>query len=343
MPGELLLCGRPCATAALPPGRQWADTGGLRRFDAAFSADLLASMGVRLALCLDDDADANVDDDAATRAAFLARGIRVVTLASLCAGSASSCASAADPWLRGLAAFSALAASAGGGAAVLLCGDRAGDRGRACALAAAWITARHDLFPSPEVAIAWAGLAVGGAAAPSPIDLAALRAHWARRWAGSLGLGRPSSAPTDPIPGQGAGGSARARVVRRSSSTGMLERVGTLAPPCGTARTGPPCSESLPRAASAGSDCCSPPYRCAAGRPPPLAPAGVACAALAWPGGRAALSGAGRARAQAGGCPAPGAGVWGAVGVRVAAVAALVVLAVALAVCLASATASAAV
>ena len=132
VPGELLVCSRP--KASIPFGHQWADTGGVRSFGAAYLAGLLSAMGVRLALCLDPAAAAQADceGDAATVArAFLARGIRIVTLAGLCAGGAGepSAGEPWEPWLHGLAAFSALAAASGCGAAVLLCGNAPADRG----------------------------------------------------------------------------------------------------------------------------------------------------------------------------------------------------------------------
>lgn len=153
-------------------------------------------MAVRLVLRLDDhDRHLNSQHDAA----FLSRGIRVISLADLvsqhagCDQAHDNTSPATPPGQesesslspQALAALAALAGRADGPLA-LVCPRAPAARSRACALAAAWITARHPLFPSPEAAAAWAGLAAGGVPPPGPEDMAALRGAWGRRWAGSL-------------------------------------------------------------------------------------------------------------------------------------------------------------
>ena len=76
--------------------------------------------------------------------------------------------------------FSAETSPAGGATAILCCPTQ---RGRAVALAAAWITSQYRLFPSVEAAVAWAAVAGGGAPLPgaNSAELAALRSVWAPR------------------------------------------------------------------------------------------------------------------------------------------------------------------
>ncbi len=64
-----------------------------------------------------------------------------------------------------------------GGTVAIQC-EREGLLPQACTLAAAWMS-DLDLFPSPEVAAAWIAIA---RAAAAPVDMPALRRHWARRW-----------------------------------------------------------------------------------------------------------------------------------------------------------------
>ena len=240
VPGALLLCDAP--HASVWSGQQWMDDGPRRRFSAEFYACLLSEMGVRLALRFDDESDNDVATSNA--ATFAAHGIRVITLADLSPGAAEGNGSAQGCAKAGLgpqafAAFAALAGEAGGPAA-LLCRDSAAERGRACVLAAAWITARHGLFPSPDAAAAWACLASGGMAAPPEDDMAALRAAWACRWA---------TMPTTPTPPRSPGAlrrSPRLQPAQRASLDGAVSRWRTDA-----ARAGPGFSQSVPDLRSA--------------------------------------------------------------------------------------------
>ena len=83
--------------------------------------------------------------------------------------------------------FVELVRTAGGAVAIHCAPERLP---QACTLAAAWMSTL-DLFPSPEAAAAWIAIA---RAAPAPVDLAALRRHWSRRW-----LANSHSAPTQTI------------------------------------------------------------------------------------------------------------------------------------------------
>ena len=198
MPGQLYICD--ALSHHVPPGRHWTDVGGRRHFAAAFYADLLRDLGISLAIISDEDRAAAPD----AVAAFLSRGIRLISLSDLLAQAAAEPeqpsrgvrddGSGTVSKLRELAAFAFLSGRAKGPVA-LLCPPTPAARSRACALAAAWIAARHRLFPSSEAAAAWAGLAAGGAPMPLAEDLAALRGVCGRRWAGSPQGQRPGAVP----------------------------------------------------------------------------------------------------------------------------------------------------
>jgi hypothetical protein len=195
VPGELLLCDSFDSTLPATPGRQWRDHDGRRSFSADFYADLLRDLGVRLVVILPsapglargitdalDDSNHLSSTEAHLRipnvGAFARRGIRV--LYAKTPGPGDGPARAAE-WAAGaedLAADAATAAAAAGGATALLCAPPA--LGHAATVAAAWVAARHRLFPSLDTAAAWVGLAAGPAAAAA-MDMAGLRAEWARR------------------------------------------------------------------------------------------------------------------------------------------------------------------
>ena len=215
-----------------------------RRFGAPFYADLLLSLGIRLVILLDpalaDGSIATEPADASSpaappatpaqapaaalaieEAAFTRIGLRVARLP-------------AGPFLAALAAIDS--AAAGGGGAALVCSPD--DRGRAATLAAAWVAARHGLFPSPEAAAAWVGLTAGPAAA-AELDLAALRAEWAIRWTDPPPP--PDRRPSRPGGRHGASASEspapRPRAVGSRSGGGSLPDL-RLTLPAGRADTG---------------------------------------------------------------------------------------------------------
>ena len=156
-------------------------------------------------------------------AVFERRGMRVlqVRAAARRSGDGPAAAAEAGPtdFAAQAAAAAAAAAEAAGGVAALLCS--AADVGRAATLAASWVAARHGLFPSAEAAAAWVGLAAGPAAAAA-MDVAALRAEWARRW------GPPCPPPSPSSSAAAAGGAASPAQRRRwrdgSASPGSLAR-----------------------------------------------------------------------------------------------------------------------
>ena len=249
IPGELLLCDQLCRETDLPPGCQWHDHGGRRSFGAEFYADLLCEMGVRAAVLVQPMAS-NIHADVApdlgaelVADAFARRGIRVLRAPATDAGAASLDLSAQA------------AAAAAGGATALLCA--APDLGRAATLAAAWVAARHSLFPSPEAAAAWVGLAAGPAAAAG-MDVAGLRAEWARRW-GAPSSASPAAAPVFGGRQSAPGGCGRrspltapasAAAARRRASIGCAEAAAAI--PCGPAcRDGGRCAEEANPAARA--------------------------------------------------------------------------------------------
>ena len=149
VPGKILCFPTPADLG----DRLWADEeaarGGLaRRFSAAFLADLLADLGVDVAVCL--------HDSAYDRAAFLAQGIEVEDLAADPAG---------PHMLRAMDRFLAVAAAAPG--LVALHSGAADGPGRLGALVLSYLTGRLG-FDS-DGAVAWIAMAHPALlAAPEP-------------------------------------------------------------------------------------------------------------------------------------------------------------------------------
>ena len=126
---------------------------------------------------------------ACDQAPLAQRGIRVCRLQDLARDGDYECETLSPEMLR---VFVELVEHAGGAVAVQCDGWLE----QACTLAAACM-ARADIFPSPEVAAAWVGMACRTAAS---VDMGALRQLWARRW-----IVQSRSAPEVCSPGQGPG------------------------------------------------------------------------------------------------------------------------------------------
>ena len=213
VPHKLLLFDAPSQRLPGPTGHRSADVDGRQRFSAGFVADLLHGLGVTLVLGLD-----NIDYDPAP---FAARGIRVcssndILLSAMIAANPADDKSGAPLLVEMLARFVALAKSTPG--AVAMHGE--GRRLRlACTLAAAGL-ADVRLFPSPQAAAAWVAIVRG---AGTSIDMAALRAHWARRagWTGpSEPAPRPPRAPAGTTPRARLAGGLRVGRVGAGSAGG---------------------------------------------------------------------------------------------------------------------------
>jgi hypothetical protein len=244
IPGELLLCDQLCDEADLEQGGQtWRDHGnGRRGFGAEFYADLLGHMGVHLVVlvvpALSETHTASPSTNAVmsigratggAAGAFARRGIRVLR-----AYRGDSDGPELGAGEGAIDAAQRIAAAGAGGATALLCA--APDLGRAATLAAAWVAAQHSLFPSPEAASGWVGLAAGPAAAAG-IDAAGLRAEWARRWdpradsEGGPAAPPPASSPPPPAKAVGPGrtrslpaGSAGPRSSSRAAAAASADR-----------------------------------------------------------------------------------------------------------------------
>jgi hypothetical protein len=159
VPGKILIFDAP--SPHMPPGRQWHDVAGKRRFSADFYADLLHDLGVTLVVRADA---AEYDAEP-----FARRGIAVETLDVPFRDGGSACAAGEDlPTLQALDRFIALLDRAGGSLAI----HCRGRSGFATTLLAAYLL-RRRLFDDPAAAVAWLDIArPGGLRAPvSAADL----------------------------------------------------------------------------------------------------------------------------------------------------------------------------
>jgi hypothetical protein len=228
VPSKILFFDAP--SPSVPPDRSCIEIDGRRQFSASFYADMLHRLGVKVVVRL--------DGAACDSSPFGHRGIRLCDREAL---GMAGCSETDRVPPEALKAFVDLVEQAGGAVAVQ-CEGRAG---QACTLAAAWM-ARVDIFPSPEVAAAWAAMA-RGVEAPAA-DLLALRCHWSRRRMALHSHSAPSllsrahhSASPDPPPrgtGQPAAATRRkcgdrthAKASRRTSLSGH-------SPPLAPARSG---------------------------------------------------------------------------------------------------------
>jgi hypothetical protein len=159
VPGELLAFDSP---SDLPDGALWADAGGVRRFSAAFYADIFADMGV--------DVVVRGSYSSYDAAAFTGRGIGVEDLPTR--GDA--------PSLGQIDRFLQLARKAPGMVAVH---GGAGGLGSAAVLVAVWLMSAHG-FRAAE-ALAWVRMAHpagGGLSAAQRRLLVDREARTRRRW-----------------------------------------------------------------------------------------------------------------------------------------------------------------
>jgi hypothetical protein len=188
VPGRILLFKPP--SSALPPGAQWADGDGERRFSPAFFADLLDYLGVSLVV--------PCDDAAYDPQPFLDRGIAVEPLGS--AGALT---------LEALDRFLTLARRARGAVAIH-CGGCA-RLAYASELISAYLL-RSGLLSDPLDAVSWLAMARAAPAAPgAALDAAAVLDRLRR-----AGLARsisffddvPFSIPSGTTPNNPAGAAA---------------------------------------------------------------------------------------------------------------------------------------